>query len=94
MACTLSVHLKPGARVERIAVSPVRGVDIAVHAPPVEGKANEALVKLLAGVLDLPKSSIAITRGFTGRNKTVRIDGMTEAEVLTRLKERTAGAAR
>jgi uncharacterized protein (TIGR00251 family) len=42
-------------------------------APPVEGKANQALVEFLADVLDLPPSRIEIVAGATGRDKLVSI---------------------
>ncbi|MBP5856334.1 DUF167 domain-containing protein [Marivibrio halodurans] len=44
-----------------------------VTAPPSDGAANKAVVKLLAKALSLPKTSLAIVSGATGRNKVVRI---------------------
>ncbi len=55
----------PGARLLKARVS----------APPVDGAANAALVRLLAGVLGVPKSAVTITAGGTARVKTVEIDG-------------------
>lgn len=55
-------------------------------APPVEGAANDALVSLLAQRLGLPKRSISIVHGATGRQKVVEIVGMTETEVMARLQ--------
>jgi len=54
-------------------------------APPVDGAANEALVALLAERLGLPKRSISIVRGATGRQKTVEIVGITVEEMVSRL---------
>lgn len=54
-------------------------------APPVEGKANAALVAYLSEVLGLPKSRIDIARGHTGRNKQVSVEGLSDAEVSERL---------
>jgi uncharacterized protein (TIGR00251 family) len=48
-------------------------------APPVDGKANEALIALLAKEFGVPKSSIEIIKGQTGRNKTVRIENYDKA---------------
>ncbi len=42
-------------------------------APPVDGKANEALIKLLSEYFNIPKSKIKIVRGLTSRKKTVRL---------------------
>lgn len=54
---------------------------VRLTAPPVEGAANEALIALLAERLDLPKRSISIVSGATGRQKIVEIVGMAEEEV-------------
>lgn len=48
---------------------------IKLKAPPVDGKANEALIKFLSEVYDVPKSKIKIIKGLTSRNKMVGIDG-------------------
>ena len=55
-------------------------------APPVEGAANEALIALLAERLGLPKRSISIVSGATGRQKIVEIVGMAEEDVEKRLQ--------
>jgi len=59
---------------------------VRLTAPPVEGAANEALIALLAERLDLPKRSISIVSGATGRQKIVEIVGMAEEEVEKRLQ--------
>ncbi len=51
-------------------------------APPVDGKANEAVVRAFAEALDLPKGAVEIVRGETGRRKTVRLRGVTLARLL------------
>jgi hypothetical protein len=53
-----------------------------VTAPPVDGKANEAVVRAFAEALDLPKGAVEIVRGETGRRKTVRLRGVTLARLL------------
>jgi uncharacterized protein (TIGR00251 family) len=63
---------------------------VRVTAPPVEQAANDAVVRLLADVLDVPKSAIAIASGATSRNKTARVGGLTFDQVRARL----AAAAR
>jgi len=60
-------------------------VKVRVTAPPVEGEANEAVVRLLSRSLDMPRSAVSITRGQTGRRKRVRIEGLEAAEVRRRL---------
>lgn len=54
---------------------------VRLKAPPVEGKANEALQRLLAKRLGVRASDVEITGGATSRSKRVRIAGLTEAEV-------------
>ena len=55
-------------------------------APPVEGKANKAVIELLAEKLGVPKREIEIVSGKTGRLKTIRIRGLTAGEVAQALK--------
>ena len=56
-----------------------------VAAPPVEGEANAALLKLVAKALGLPRSAVRIASGETARVKLVEIDGLDEADVRRRL---------
>jgi len=58
---------------------------IAVAAPPVEGAANAAIVELLADKLGVPRRSVTIARGETGREKQVHVLGISPAEALVRL---------
>lgn len=48
---------------------------VRVKVPPQEGKANEAVIKLVAGYLKVPKSTVRIASGLTGRNKILEIKG-------------------
>ena len=63
-----------------------------VRAPPEDGKANEALIRLLAEVLGLARSAICLTSGATGRLKTLNIAGK-PAELETRLQAVCASSA-
>lgn len=73
----VELRVTPGAAAE--AIEPVRredgslGLRIRVTAPAEGGKANAAVLKLLAGALGVPKSALSIIRGQTGRDKVVRI---------------------
>ena len=51
---------------------------VRVAAPPVDGAANESLVRLLAAVLDVPRSDVTIESGATSRVKRVRVEGGAE----------------
>lgn len=56
-----------------------------VTAPPVEGEANRAVEALLAGALGVRRSAVSVVRGERGRDKLVRVEGLTDAEVRARL---------
>lgn len=58
---------------------------VRLAAPPVENAANDALVRVLADRLGLPRRAIAIVTGMRSRSKHVRIAGLTAAEVRRRL---------
>ncbi len=63
---------------------------VRLQAPPVEGKANKALVKLLAKTLGAPARDITITAGETGRNKRVRVLGVSAGHALQKLEQAMA----
>ncbi len=58
---------------------------VRVRARPVEGEANEALVKLLAKTLGVPRSSVALTRGAQSRLKMIAVDTLDDEGVRARL---------
>jgi uncharacterized protein (TIGR00251 family) len=60
-------------------------VRIRLNAPPVEGRANEALIRFLAKALGVPRVRVTLVSGGTGRNKIVRIAGITRVEALSAL---------
>jgi hypothetical protein len=64
-------------------------LSVRVAAPPVEGRANAALAALLAGALAVRPSAVTVAQGTRGRDKLVRITGLTPAEV----RQRIGGAA-
>ena len=81
----IEIRVQPRAKrnsIEATAGGPVKAY---VTAPPEGGKANEAVVALLAKALGLAKGRVTIVRGHRGRNKRVRIEGLTEEAVSQRL---------
>jgi uncharacterized protein YggU (UPF0235/DUF167 family) len=60
---------------------------LAVTAPPVEGRANEACIDLVAKRLGIPRSAVRIARGQSGRKKILEIEGLPIAEIEQRLGE-------
>jgi len=81
----VSVRVVP--RAPRSLVQGVLGdaLKIRLAAPPVEGKANTELVRFLAGALELHAGRIQLLAGATGRNKRVRIQGLSGAAIAARL---------
>ncbi|KKW31209.1 MAG: hypothetical protein UY76_C0064G0008 [Candidatus Uhrbacteria bacterium GW2011_GWA2_52_8d] len=69
----LTVYVKPGARKNSIEWIDEDTIKISVTAPPEKGKANHAVIKLLAEDLNLPKSQIEIVRGLTTKIKHVKV---------------------
>ncbi len=76
----VSVHVQPGARQSAIVGWVDDVLRVRVAAPPVEGKANEALIVFLADALGVPKSRVHIQRGGKGRRKLVEIQELTLEE--------------
>ncbi|MBB6146386.1 hypothetical protein HNQ77_004358 [Silvibacterium bohemicum] len=60
---------------------------IALASPPVDGRANEALIAYLAGILDVSRADVAITTGERSKNKRIRIRGRSAEQVRHALEE-------
>lgn len=83
---TLRVRVQPRAsRNEVVGWREDSALGVRVTAPPVEGQANAAVVALLAGTLGLRPAAVAVARGERGRDKLVRIAGLTRDEIHRRL---------
>ncbi len=81
------VRVQPRASKDGIAGALDGALKIRLCAPPVENRANEALVEFLAGILKTPKSAVRIQSGEHGRNKRVEIRGVTRQQILDLLRE-------
>jgi uncharacterized protein (TIGR00251 family) len=81
----LSVRVQPRASSDAIVGWQAGVLRVRVSAPPVEGEANRAVARLLARALGVAPSTIAVIRGGRGRDKLVRIAGLSEADVRARL---------
>ena len=69
----ISVHIKPNARHEKIEVLAPNEYRVAVKAPPTDGKANQALIKILAEYFKVPQSSVIILHGLASKKKWIEI---------------------
>jgi uncharacterized protein len=79
----IAVRVTPRARKDEIAGERGGALVVRVTAPPVEGKANDAVRRLLAKRLGIAPGRVSVVRGASGRDKLVEIDGM-EAEAVHR----------
>ena len=71
----LKVYLQPKSSKNEVAGPYRDGIKVKVTAPPVEGKANEALIRFLAKEFGISPSCIEIIKGLHSREKTLRISG-------------------
>ena len=86
----LSVRARGGARNDALSRGPDGRLKIAVTRAPERGKANQAIIALLARTLGLRKSAIELLRGRTANQKRYLLRGMTVAEVTPRIDEALA----
>lgn len=79
--CMFSVRVQPGARRNGVTGLHDGALKIALATPPVDGRANEALLALLADLLHLPKSRVHLIAGTASRSKIIRVEGKSSAEI-------------
>ena len=82
---TFNVKVIPRAKRDEILGAEQRSIKIRLNAPPVEGRANEALVKFLVKTLGVARSQVEIVRGETARHKVVRVRGVAAGVVRAKL---------
>ncbi len=83
--CQLAIKAVPNAPRSVVVGWLGDALKIKVHAPAVEGRANEELCRFLAEALDLPRRAVTVATGNTSRQKRVQIDGLSLDEVRARL---------
>jgi uncharacterized protein YggU (UPF0235/DUF167 family) len=81
----LKLHVTPGAREDALAGWQGDSLRVKVRARPEKGRANEAVLRFLAGYLELPPSRLALVRGATSRDKLIEVEGLSEDELRARL---------
>lgn len=94
MASSVRISVRLTPRASREAIGAVRDgvLQVRVTAPPVDGAANAALVRLLAKRLRVGRSAVRLVSGETARTKVVEVDGLTEDAVWARLGTEAAGS--
>jgi len=84
-SATVSVRVVPRSSNEGVAGFEGGVLRIRLNAPPVEGKANDALVRFLAKAVGVPRSRITLVTGERGRSKIVRVAGVTREALMAAL---------
>jgi uncharacterized protein (TIGR00251 family) len=87
---TFQVKVHPRARKNAITGTAGEALKLALTAPPVDGRANEACMAFLAELLNVSRSSVTIAAGESSRNKVIRVRGLSAAEVAARLRVQQA----
>lgn len=81
----LVIKVRPRARRSQVLRADAEAVEIALAAPPVDGAANDELVRFVAERLGIPRRRVRIVRGETSRHKQLEIDELELTDVLARL---------
>ena len=81
----LTLHIQPGAKRTEVAGLHGHALKIRLAAPPVDGKANEALIAFVAKTLGVSKSHVELVSGQTSRAKRLRVTGIVSADAHARL---------
>ena len=82
----LALRVQPGAKRSTLLARLESGEwKVAVAAPPLEGRANEAVVELVSELLGVKRRQVTVARGASSRSKLVEVEGVSEAEAEARL---------
>lgn len=87
------LRVKPRAQRDRLKSGPSGELILELHAPPVEGEANEACVKFLAEAVRVPKSNVAILAGSKSRRKLLKISGRPAEQMKAQIEALARGNA-
>jgi uncharacterized protein len=82
---TFAVKIHPRAKKNAITGKLGGALKVSLTLPPVDGRANEACIEFFAKLLKVPRSSVTIASGQTGRNKVICVAGLTAQQVRERL---------
>src|SRR5580704_5148158 len=83
---TFAIKVHPRANKNAITGEVGDALKLALTAPPVDGKANEACIKFFANLLKVPRPSITIAAGQSSRNKVIQVTGLTAQQFRARLR--------
>lgn len=77
----LRIRVQPRAKRDEVVGERGDAIVIRLKAPPVDGKANAALIEFIAKAAGVPRSRVEILRGATSREKVLRVSGVAEGEL-------------
>jgi hypothetical protein len=83
---TFAVKVHPRAKQNVITGEIGNALKVALTAPPVDGKANQACIDFFAKLLKVQRSSVTIASGQTSRNKVIRVEGFSAEEIRKRIR--------
>ena len=83
---SFAIKVQPRAKRNAITGEVGEALKLALTAPPVEGRANEACIEFLAETLGVSRSSVTITAGQSSRNKVIRVAGLSAEQVRRSLE--------
>ncbi len=86
MTARLVLHVQPRARRTEVVGRHGDAIKVRLAAPPVDGAANEALVRFVADALGVPRAAVRLVAGGSSRRKVVEIDGVSASEAEARLR--------
>lgn len=84
-SCTLAIKAVPNAPRSAVVGWLGEALKVKVHAPALEGRANDELCEFLADALALPRRAVTVLQGDKSRQKVLHISGLTLAEVRVKL---------
>jgi uncharacterized protein len=84
---TFQVKVHPRAKKNAITGEIGEALKLALTAPPIDGRANDACIAFFAEFLNVPHSSVTIAAGETSRNKLIRVRGLSAAVIEIRVRE-------
>ncbi|NTW05396.1 MAG: YggU family protein [Peptococcaceae bacterium] len=82
---TIRVRIQPRASKNQFAGILDGAVKVRLSAPPVDGEANDACIKFFSSFFKVSAGSVKILSGFTGKNKIIKISGLSTEDVLSRI---------
>jgi uncharacterized protein (TIGR00251 family) len=88
MKSIFDITVSPKSSRSMITVDAFNHIKIFLNAPPVDGKANSELIRLLSKKLKIPKSDITIIAGEKGKKKRIEIEGLSSESIVSKLSTR------